>query len=66
MAALPACHTGKSIVQDTTIKKAVHDLPDIRPEKAILPLKAFIIDLFKCFEIYPPENDPISDDICIS
>jgi hypothetical protein len=32
---------------------AIDNLSHIRPEKAILPFKALLIDLFKCFKIYP-------------
>jgi hypothetical protein len=40
-------------MQDTAIKITIDNLSDIRSEKAILPLKAFLVDLFKYLEIYP-------------
>jgi len=47
MAAILASDPGKSIMGVTTIKIAVNNLSHIRPEKAILLLKALVIDLFK-------------------
>ncbi len=44
-------HTDKAIVQDTTIKIAVNNLSQIRPEKAILPFKALLIDLLECLKM---------------
>jgi hypothetical protein len=41
----------KSIMRVSTIKVAINNLSDIRSEKAILPLKAFLVDLFKCLEM---------------
>ena len=62
----PASDTCKAIMEDAAIKEAINDLSHIRPEKTILSFKAIIIDLFKCFEIYPVKlNDPIPDDICV-
>jgi len=48
---VPTSDTGKSIVKIATIKIAVHDQLDIRPEKAVGPFKAFLIDLFECFKM---------------
>ena len=53
MTTVIASDSGKSIVEDATIKVAVNYLSYIGAEKAILPGKALIIDLFKSFEIYP-------------
>ena len=44
-------NTSKSIVRVTTIKIAVNDFFHIRPEKSILPLKLFLIDLLESLKM---------------
>jgi hypothetical protein len=46
-----ASDAGKSIVKVATVEIPVNDAGDIRPKEAILPLKAFLIDLFKCLKM---------------
>ena len=43
--------SGKAVVEDATVKIAVNDLSDIRPEEPILLCKSLIIDLFQRFEV---------------
>jgi hypothetical protein len=50
VAAVCAFDAGKSIVEIATVKIPVNDVGDIRPKKAILSLKPFLINLFKCFK----------------
>jgi hypothetical protein len=51
MAAVSTFHTSKAIVQDTAIKIAINHLSHIRPEKAILSFKLFLIDLLKSLKM---------------
>jgi hypothetical protein len=47
MTAFSTSNSCKSVMQDTAIKITIDDLSHIRPEKAILSLKALLIDLFE-------------------
>ena len=49
--AVCAFDMGKSVVEVATVKILLNDVSDVRPKKAILALKPFVIDLFKCFKI---------------
>ncbi len=51
MTTVPTSDTGKSIVKIATIKIAVNDQFDIRPEKPVGSFKAFLIDLFEYFKM---------------
>jgi hypothetical protein len=51
MAAIPAFHPGKAVVQDAAVKKAVNHLSHVGPEKAVLFGKAIIVNLFQRFKM---------------
>jgi hypothetical protein len=51
VATVSTSDTGKSVMEDATIKIAVNNFSHIGAEKAVLPGKALIIDLFKSFEM---------------
>jgi hypothetical protein len=51
MTAVCAFDTGKSVVEIATVEIPVNDVGNIRPKETILPLKSFLIDLFKCFKM---------------
>ena len=51
MAAVSTSNACKAVVQDAAIEVTANDLPHIGPEKAILPGKALIVDLFQRFKV---------------
>jgi hypothetical protein len=51
MTTVTAPHSSKAVVEDAAFKVAVNYLSYIGAEKAILPGKALVIDLFKSFEM---------------
>ena len=51
MEAIFAFHTGKAIVQIAAIKITVNDLLEIGTEESVGPLKPFLIDLEKGFQM---------------
>jgi hypothetical protein len=51
MPAVLALHTGKAVVEDAAIQVAIDNLPYVRAEKAVLPRKDLIVDLFKFLEV---------------
>jgi hypothetical protein len=53
MATVSTSDTGKSVMEDATIKVAVYYLSYIGPKKTVLLGKTLIIDLLKSLKIYP-------------
>ena len=51
MAALPTSDPGKTVTQNATVQIAVDHGPQIGTVKPIAPLKTFLIDPFKGFEM---------------
>jgi hypothetical protein len=47
MAAVPAAHPRKAVVQVAAVQVAIDYMADIRPEKPILALKTLFIDLLE-------------------
>jgi hypothetical protein len=47
MTAGPATHPRKAVVQVAAVQVAIDHLPDIGPEKPVLPLKTLLIDLLE-------------------
>lgn len=51
MAAIPAAHPGKAVLQNAAIQVAVDDLLDVGTQETVLPWKPVVIDLFESFKI---------------
>ena len=51
MATVTASDSGKSIMEDATVKITVNNLLHIRPKETVLLGKALIIDLFKSLKM---------------
>ena len=51
MAAVPAAHPRKAVVQVAAVQVAIDHLPDIGPEKSIPALEALFIDLLESLKM---------------
>lgn len=53
IAAIFAFHTGKAVVQISTVQVLIHDIPEIRTEESVGPLKLLFVPLDKGFKMIP-------------